>query len=343
MGVLDNVISGAATGAAAGAPTGIGLPVGAIIGAGAGLIGGIINNNQQKKATEQQMQNQKELGAYQQQLQEQTWKDTGAKALKQQYEEAGLNPALIYGSGAGGSTGTTGGGITTSIDRTPITDFGQRIISGAETGQAAELQKATETKLSGVDTAKVAAEIPKIQSETKGQDITNIIQGVKADIDTTMEPTMKLQITADLEKTNNEIQQIEASAQGSDIDNTIKRAAQQTIISKYNAELDNLIADTVQKTAQTSLTNAEARRVTQEILQKWKDINLHQTAVGLEHGDRLKMMTTILEAAGINAAGNVANTILGIQKAKLPSVTTRTQGFDAQGNPATVIQNNVKQ
>lgn len=91
---------------------------GAIIGMLGGALSGIAQgitkaNNQEYNARmgEWQTQKAKELYDYQQAAQYDMWQKTNYPAQVEQLKKAGLNPALLYGSGGGGGTTTGGGGM----------------------------------------------------------------------------------------------------------------------------------------------------------------------------------------------------------------------------------------
>lgn len=92
--------------------------------AASGLLGNVFGLMLEGHNDRRQLEQQKELGrlqlgfdkemtdySYMKQLQ--MWKDTNYKAQVEQMEEAGLNPALLYGMGGGGGS-TTGGGAASS-------------------------------------------------------------------------------------------------------------------------------------------------------------------------------------------------------------------------------------
>lgn len=64
---------------------------------------------QQKKLQALQIAGQKDMSAWQKQLDLQMWRDTSYPAQMEMMKKAGLNPGLMYGMGGGGGT-TTGGG-----------------------------------------------------------------------------------------------------------------------------------------------------------------------------------------------------------------------------------------
>ena len=93
---------------------------GAAIGGIGGQIFGAMNDRrqlrQQKALTAMQMNADKEMTAYNKDVQMQMWRDTSYGPQKEQMEKAGINPALMYGMGGGGgqtaniSSGNVGGG-----------------------------------------------------------------------------------------------------------------------------------------------------------------------------------------------------------------------------------------
>jgi hypothetical protein len=58
--------------------------------------------NQQQKLQNMQIQGEKEMADYNLQNQLKMWQNTGYEAQRKQMEEAGINPALMYGMGGGG-------------------------------------------------------------------------------------------------------------------------------------------------------------------------------------------------------------------------------------------------
>jgi hypothetical protein len=90
---------------------------GGVVSGALGLALGGINNkrqiDQQQKLTDMQLQANKNMSVFQQQQQKEMWDYTNYENQKQHLENAGLNPALMYGMSGGGGA-TVGGGATTS-------------------------------------------------------------------------------------------------------------------------------------------------------------------------------------------------------------------------------------
>lgn len=82
-----------------------------LIGAGTGLLGGLMSGIGAKKAAKEFNQGQMELAKYQNQWNLEQWNRqneyNSPKAQMARYQEAGLNPALMYSQGSSGNAGGT--------------------------------------------------------------------------------------------------------------------------------------------------------------------------------------------------------------------------------------------
>jgi len=126
-----------------------------------GMIGGHLserrNYRNNRKLMELQYNNQRELNQQGHDLQFDMWNKTNYGAQKRHMLEAGLNPALMYGSaGASGTTGSQSGGSASmgSSQQGKVMDL-QNMLVGAQIkdlNAGAEKKKAEADKLSGVDT-----------------------------------------------------------------------------------------------------------------------------------------------------------------------------------------------
>lgn len=145
-----------------------------IIGGGMGMILGGINDERQRQQQEAlqriQIKGQKEMTDYNMAKQLQMWHDTGYGAQRKQMEEAGLNPALMYGMGGGG--GQTAGGASGSVAGGQAPSGGGEIQAMAGMGMQLQLlqaqkevletqaqkNKAEAEKTAGVDTKNTLAD-----------------------------------------------------------------------------------------------------------------------------------------------------------------------------------------
>ena len=148
------------------------------VGAVNALIGGNINENFSERAEERAYARQ--LDMYQR-----MYHDNSPANKRAQLEQAGLNPALMYGgaTSAGGGTVQTGspvqGTVNTKLDLPNVMEISQvmkqnELMSAqiAKTEEEARLAKVQADKLAGADTDKVKADIDLIN---------NNINNIKAD------------------------------------------------------------------------------------------------------------------------------------------------------------------
>lgn len=150
-------------------------PLTMIGGAIGGQLLGMFNDDRQQQANEENMKRQvaasKELSDYQYNLEMRKWQETGYGAQRKQMQEAGLNPALMYGmGGGGGQSSAVGGGGAGGGQGTPSSGGEAQAVMGMslqnEMMQAqmenikanTEKTKVDTAKTAGVDTANVAAD-----------------------------------------------------------------------------------------------------------------------------------------------------------------------------------------
>lgn len=142
-----------------------------LLGIGTTIAGGAYNeygnqrqNRQDRTNAMMQYQNQRKLNQQGNRLQMDMWNKTNYGAQVDHMKDAGLNPALMYGSaGQGGTTGSQGGGNATKAQapKAPVMDMSNMLMDKQGALLDAQTRKTNEeaNKISGVDTGKVNAEI----------------------------------------------------------------------------------------------------------------------------------------------------------------------------------------
>lgn len=160
----------------------------ALIGGAASIIGSSQKNKQQNKQQALQIQHDKDMAeiGHQNQidLAQKTYDLTNAKAQKKTLEEAGLNPALMYGGGGGGgtsvSTGTGAAASNIQQETTePFSGMGIQLQQAAlmaaqrKNIEADTAKKEVETaKTAGVDTSNAAEELKLKQFNNQVNELT---------------------------------------------------------------------------------------------------------------------------------------------------------------------------
>lgn len=157
--------------------------IGPVIGAGLGLLLEGHNNRQQikqqQKLTDIQSQANRDQAAYSSNLQFDMWNKTNYEAQVKHMNQAGLNPALLYGQGGGGGT-TTGSANAAGVNGASAQQNTGQIQQGMGLGMQTAAQIAllqAQTENIKADTAEKLsktpvnnATVPNIQADTKGKE-----------------------------------------------------------------------------------------------------------------------------------------------------------------------------
>ncbi len=204
-----------------------------VIGQVLGMIGGHQserrNNRNNRSLMNLQKENQKELNQQGHDLQFEMWNKTNYGAQKRHMLEAGLNPALMYGSaGASGTTGSQSGGsasmgsssqgkvmdlsnalIGAQIDKLKASAEKDRSDAGvnpSKTGLNEQLALESISRAKDLDAgAKLKVEQRlKVLMETKGQELKNDLDQIKVDKNATGSTFLVMMNSVGLDPTTNE-------------------------------------------------------------------------------------------------------------------------------------------
>lgn len=273
----------------------------------------------QKELTDYQAATSKEMAIFQRGQAMQQWNDTNIGAQKKHYENAGMNPALMYGES--GATGTTGG-ISTPMTRagdasSAAASEANKINMGMGIAQLGLIQAQTEKVKAEADNIKgpqkelqqSQTDINKIKAEIEGKSIEQQLDIIQYNRDIAMDSAS---IAQDKRQISNE---------------TVKQE-----IEKVNQELTNLAIDAVGKNQGILLEKAKIEEITNAIQQKWKELNIEENASRWAHQDRIRAIeeytSTTLKAAGIHAVGNILGDVVQIATRKTPN--SPTENYDKQ-------------
>ena len=306
----------------------------AMIGAGAGIVGNVMGmldiggNRQRRKQVEQQQKltniqvdANKQLADHGMGISKEMFEYTGYGAQRRQMEEAGLNPALMYGhAGAGGSTGSAsagsaGGGQASDEASLKQANMAQQgmLLQLAKIGSEIAVNKATakekeanaeltgEKKTTEVNQRDVLIE--KLRQEGVGQWFENLENEVKRS-GPLQDGEMKLFRNDELE---------------------VSTAFQK--VSLWNQEITTAIAKTMAEIgnteAQELLTNKKAEGYWQELLNATKQANadaVRAAAVKLsnewETGEYTNWKTWA--TLGVQAVNTVANAVSVVKPKAIP-------------------------
>ena len=248
-------------------------------------------------------------------------------------EEAGLNPALMYGqAGPGGSTMAVGAGNASGsqasdemAQKQAATQLqgmglqGAMIASQIQVNQAqAEKLKAEAKKSLGVDTELAKRQIDNITEDIANKsvqrtgmilqnnydEIRNEIREATAGSEIRSMDFLAKQTAKNLEKLNREIESM-------DIDIEIKNKTKEAIIESAELQNEQIMADILVKESQGRLNDTSAKTLVQQI-----GINLSQLGTNIDKNAIEREMNEILRennitTAGTNAISSLTNIIVG--------------------------------
>ena len=300
-------LSGAATGASIGSVVpGIGTAIGAIGGGLLGLFSGKKDNSE--KLQQQQFENEKELMGLQNQYNtamaeanhernKEMWDYTNFENQRKHLENAGLSVGLMYGNG--GSMGaSTSGGQGSGVSNPGTTAVAQGLQAKALGLQWEQIQ--SQTALNAASAAKQYAEAEKIKGvDTKTAEATldNIIaqtDNEKAKNGLIYAQKRMADIQGDLSKANIEeigwnVRQIEKTLEMMDenitaakISNEIAEATKKNQIEMSAINVLNGVKDALLKESQGKLTEEQAKAITVQLAQGWKNLKIQESGVALK-------------------------------------------------------------
>ncbi len=147
-----------------------------LFGAGYGEYGNERQNRQDRTNAMMQYQNQRKLNQQGNRLQMDMWNKTNYGAQVEHMKNAGLNPALMYGSaGQGGTTGSQGGGSATKAQapKAPVMDMSNMLLGKQAKLLEAQTRKTNEEAdaISGYQRDESVGRLGKTQAERE-----NVIQ-----------------------------------------------------------------------------------------------------------------------------------------------------------------------
>lgn len=277
---------------------------------------------QQKKLTDIQVDANKQLANYGMGLQKELFHATGYGAQRKQMEEAGLNPALMYGhAGAGGTTGTPGTGSAgmgqasseTERKLASIQAQGMALQNRLLSSQVRNINADTEEKLAraektkGVDTDVARANLDNIITDTRGKDLQNTFNEIQNDIlsDTWYDKVNEIKWNSTKARYDMEI-----TLNNRDISDATKAQA----IDSYSLQVQNLATDILLKDAKINLTREQAEAVSKNVMNNY--INALANKEQASKWTWQQALGNALVESGINKeiSDNIASTFNAIEK-----------------------------
>lgn len=319
--------------------------------AGGGLIGGLFNAvtggitshianaifagsedqrqyNQQAKLQGLQIQGAQQMADYQQQEQMKTWYETNYPAQVQQLEQAGLNPALLYGGG-GGSGASLGSGAAAMPTGATASDAASRQNAGTNAATMGLMLAQQKLMAAQTDAAEATANNQNSQADLnknqtpanitadtalKGQQTQTLLQGItnqQAQAALTQAQTTAQNVANHIatETQDAAIQTAIQAAQASVATTrsafaqaNVDEATQKTKIDMIQQIYTNAITDNVVKQAQANNTDADTAL---------KQFQISLTKQGIDPSSPwyVKMIADLENKMRINSSQTTANTL----------------------------------
>jgi hypothetical protein len=251
---------------------------------------------QQKKLTDIQVDANKQLADYGMGLQKELFHATGYGAQRKQMEEAGLNPALMYGhAGAGGTTGTPATGSAgmgqasneTERKLASIQAEGMALQNRLLSSQVRNIDADTEEKLAraektkGVDTEVAKANIADITQNIKNKQVQEIGQHLQNDYDKIRNYISEQTVNYDIGYIGYLAGQARENWHMLINNREISDATKDEIVKNYELMNKNIISDMLLKNKQSKVAEAQVNKISHDILQGWKDLQIKE-----DQGDR---------------------------------------------------------
>ena len=275
-----------------------------LISAGLGIAGQAFGNKtqleQQKKLMEEQARQQHILNKRNQELNIEQWDKTNAQAQEKHYNDAGLNVGLMYGGGGGGG-GTTG-------------NASGSLQSASAEGGSATVQNILAIEAQKANVALMNAQAKKAEAEAKN------ISGVDKDFKTAQLTEQQFKNWLNENSKDAQINQIVDQAkltmyQGNNesVKGAINQATQ--FEQQERIKTDALTAILNNKAIQSNihLNEAKINEIVTKLLQNQEGLENERRGQDISKENNERMVEGILWSAGINATGNLVNSIINIK------------------------------
>lgn len=279
--------------------------------------------NQQQKLTDMQVGASKNLADYEQELKMKMWHDTNYGAQLKQAEAAGVSKAHAIG----------GGGVGTGVGASVGSAMGGQA-DGASQSQMAEIQK----NMVGAQIANLTAQTAKTVAETDN------IKGIDRE---TKEFDLKFKIDGEIDSLRGikaQTDKLIAEASKTSIEGAVAERTQHDEVTRIKAEAIGAGIMNEAMREGINVDKARAKEIYESIKQSWEKLEVEKRGQDISKENMVKLTETMLYQAGIQAVGNLANTIVDIkQMGGKTKTNTETVTYDKSGNSTgsrsqTVIQ-----
>jgi hypothetical protein len=258
--------------------------IGSIIGAGIGLAGSILGRKQQNEDQREMMELQAKLNQqqaqYNQGLAKDMWNYTSFPNQVRKMKDAGLSPALIYGTGGQGGSSSGAGqasgvglsdakGMQTGI---AIQGMGLELANLASqielNKSQAEKNKAEAEKTAGVDTQVQQATMENLITQTANEKVKKGLIYADTRFKDALEEVTRAKVDEvgwNVKNLMKSLELADRNIRATDLDNELKDRTMEANVKQANETLKNTMADTLVKYSQGKVNEAEAKAIGEKV------------------------------------------------------------------------------
>lgn len=304
-----------------------GAMLGPAFGAAAGMFMGDLNRQkqvqQQRELNAVNEESAKNMGKFNYEQQMKMLKETGPKFQVGQLKEAGMSVGNMYGgAGSGGAikaepmsmqAGNAEGASASTGAATQMGMLGAQVaLMGAQKENIEADTKNKEAAAGNLNagTGKIGAETTKVETETQNLNVERFRNELELEIrkDTRKDATMT--IAAMASRAMNE-------AQSSLNMSRVGTATVDAQIKRIEAESIGAILENAATRQGIRLDQAQIDKMRAEIEQGWESLRLQGRGQDVQERNMAELTKSMLISSGINAAGNIVNSIIDIKKMKM--------------------------
>jgi hypothetical protein len=289
-----------------------------------GMMGGVIQNQENRRLMELQMRNQMKLNQHANQMGKEMWDYTNYENQRKHMEKAGLNVGLMYGNsgGAGGTTSSPSGG-SAGMQQAPN-----------YMGMALQAQQvASQTRLNDAQAKKLEAETDNEKGGVKTSlELKNINQQWQNDI-----TAYEANVTPErgrilLEKLNGEMESAVAKGQ-------VDKATADEEIKIKELEVFEKQAEVDLKNAKINESKENVKLITQKVAESitWLEQNNRSITAEEVKSQAMKQLAEFGTGTGAEVergsrvVGNVVNSVMSVRKMR-PSVKMESGDSEKDGS-----------
>lgn len=270
--------------------------IGAIIGAGIGLAGSILGRKQQNDDQREMMELQAKLNQqqaqYNQKLAKDMWNYTSFPNQVKKMKDAGLNPALIYGTGGQGGS-TSGAGQASGVGlsdakgmQTGIAIQGMglelaNLASQVELNKSqAEKNRAEAEKTAGIDTQVQQTTMENLIAQTANEKVKKGLIYADTRFKDALEEVTRAKVDEvgwNIKNLMKSLELADRNIQATDLDNELKERTMESNVKQAEETLKNTMADTLVKFSQGKLNKVQTEAIAEQVKQGWSSIGIQMT------------------------------------------------------------------